>query len=471
MSSAPNTANNWIERVRNEPACLNPANDFPATWLERFASDGYQQLKTVALPSRKMERWRYTPVTELFKQTFAEQLPSSAQQASLETDIDKFFEKDLQTIEILIVNGLVEHLRVPAQLPEGVIIESLGKAAEFHGEKLSANMGKAMNYKPASEPFNTRSEKQNGRLFDYLNQSSRPEGIFIYVPAGIKLDMPIEITQLQHNTSDALIQTHCVVVVENNAAMTLIEKHVGQNTENSFSNHQLELILNERAVLNHYCLQDQSQTSWHRQGMYRLQANQSEYNGWAAALGGQWSRIEINAFFTGEKAVSNLHGIQLAGTGQVNDIHIDTRHEKPDCESEQHFRGLAYGKGKIVFDGNIFVAADAQKTAAHLSDKNLMLSRDSEVDAKPQLEIYADDVQCSHGTSIGELDEQQVFYLQSRGINKAKAKTLLSIGYVAQMLDSIAIDSLRETTLDCLHKHLSQADNVSEVMEPGNDAS
>lgn len=162
----------------------------------------------------------------------------------------------------------------------------------------------------------------------------------------------------------------------------------------------------------------------------------------------------MNMFFNGENAVSNVNGIQLAMNGQINDIHLDTRHDQPSCHSEQHFRGLVTGKSKIVFDGNITVSQDAQKTVAHLSDNNLMLSRNAEIDAKPQLEIYADDVQCSHGTSIGELDEQQVFYLRSRGISSEHARRLLSIGFVAELIDEIELEEFRLQMLDLLDHQL-----------------
>ena len=166
----------------------------------------------------------------------------------------------------------------------------------------------------------------------------------------------------------------------------------------------------------------------------------------------------MNTYFTGENALSEVQGIQLAMHGQVNDIHLDIRHDEPSCHSEQHFRGLVAEKSKIVFDGNITVSQDAQKTIAHLSDNNLMLTRNAEVDAKPQLEIYADDVQCSHGTSIGELDEQHIFYLRSRGISEQQARRLLSIGFVSQVIEKIELDAFRQEMLDLLERQLQVSD-------------
>ena len=165
----------------------------------------------------------------------------------------------------------------------------------------------------------------------------------------------------------------------------------------------------------------------------------------------------MDTFFIGEKAISEVQGIQLAANGQVNDVHLDIRHDKPNCHSEQHFRGLVSGKSKIVFDGNITVSQDAQKTVAHLSDNNLMLSRSAEIDTKPQLEIYADDVQCSHGTSIGEIDERQVFYLRSRGISEEQAKNLLSIGFVAELIEKIQLDPFKDLMLDLLKRQLQDS--------------
>ncbi|HHH47209.1 MAG TPA: SufD family Fe-S cluster assembly protein, partial [Thiotrichales bacterium] len=137
-------------------------------------------------------------------------------------------------------------------------------------------------------------------------------------------------------------------------------------------------------------------------------------------------------------------GVYLVGEGQLCDFHLDVRHEVPDCRSSERYKGVLFGRGRAVFDGRILVAKDAQRTDAHLSNNNLMLVRDAEIDTKPQLEIYADDVQCSHGTTVGQLDPLQVFYLRSRGIGEAEARRLLCLGFASDLVGDIRIEALRE---------------------------
>ncbi|MEJ2213215.1 MAG: Fe-S cluster assembly protein SufD [Gammaproteobacteria bacterium] len=421
--------------------------------LDSLRREAVEALMSEPLPFRKMERWRYTPVAGLFK------LPLNIlkNQPANDTGYEELFSMGLDSHRFAVINGHAHFLGDINELPAGVIFSTMHDAAVKHEALLSQYAGKAMSQQGTQNRLQASLVNKDSKLFQYLNQSISPDGIFIHVPEGIKLEKPVEVVFFKSGNQADLVQTHNVVVLEKDAAMTLHEKHVDEEASQSFCNNQLEMIIGDNASLQHYYLQQQGSSGWHRQGMHRIQAEASRYRGWYGCCGSQWSRLETTVIFSGDNAESDVQGIQLALNGQLSDIHLDTRHDQPGCHSEQHFRGLVTGKSKIVFDGNITVSQDAQKTIAHLSDNNLMLTRNAEIDAKPQLEIYADDVQCSHGTSIGELDEQSVFYLRSRGISEQQARNLLSIGFVAEQIDKIELEAFRQYMLDLLEIQLQAA--------------
>jgi Fe-S cluster assembly protein SufD len=155
--------------------------------------------------------------------------------------------------------------------------------------------------------------------------------------------------------------------------------------------------------------------------------------------------------------VCNLQGLYLAGDGQVMDYHLDVEHGVPQCSSRENFKGILYGRGRAVFDGRVVVAVDAQKTDAHLSNKNLLLSREAEVDTKPQLEIHADDVKCSHGTTVGQIEPEMLFYLRSRGIAAALARRMLCLGFAGEIIDALGPPPLREHVAEQVGQRLERA--------------
>jgi len=450
MSTAENTSG-WLENFKAEldEFTLHNTGDMQAA----FRQHAIDALKSEPLPVRKMERWRYTPVDGLFGLPLNILPTESANDA----DFSELFTSGIDAYRVIVANGRASYLGNAADLPDGVIIDSMHQAKLNHIKLVDRYIGSATNHRASRNIPQGPSINKGSKLFQYLNQSVSSDGLFIYIPRHVKLDKPVEVVYQKSGSGAELVQTHNLVILEANAEMTLVEKHVNDLPSNSFCNNQSELVMNAEATLQHYYLQQQTLENWHLNSIHRIQDSGSQYQGWFGCCGSQWSRLEMNAFFIGENANSEVQGIQLAGNGQVNDVHLDIRHDQPNCHSEQHLRGLVSGKSKIVFDGNITVSQDAQKTVAHLSDNNLMLSRSAEVDTKPQLEIYADDVQCSHGTSIGEIDERQIFYLRSRGISEEQAKNMLSIAFVAELIEKIGLDPFKDLLLDLLKTQLQDS--------------
>jgi Fe-S cluster assembly protein SufD len=234
------------------------------------------------------------------------------------------------------------------------------------------------------------------------------------------------------------------------SSLKLLERYTSADHSEYFFNGLTQIELCSDARLSHHRLQQESRNAFH---LCRVALNQhggSEYNALNLSTGAHWSRTDINARFSGEHARSTISGLYSLNDGQYNDIHLDVQHLKPNCQSKQEFKGILLGKGRAVFDGRILVEKDAQKTDAQLSNKNLVMADDAEIDTKPQLEIYADDVKCSHGTTVGKLDQNQLFYLRSRGINENDATRMLCLGFADQLISNIDDQALH----DFIHQHI-----------------
>jgi Fe-S cluster assembly protein SufD len=223
----------------------------------------------------------------------------------------------------------------------------------------------------------------------------------------------------------------------------LVERYLSLDDSACFNNIVSEISLGEGARLNHQRVQTENLKTYHLSDIYLdLNAN-AHYAGVYASVGAAWSRVSIHNRFSAENARCELDGLYMAGDGQLSDFHLDVDHSLPNCSSRENFRGILHGMGKAVFDGSIQVAKGAQKSEAHLHNANLMLSRSAEIDTKPQLKILADDVQCSHGTTIGQLDPDAIFYLRSRGLSEIEAKNLLSLGFAGEILDRFDCETVR----------------------------
>jgi Fe-S cluster assembly protein SufD len=255
----------------------------------------------------------------------------------------------------------------------------------------------------------------------------------------VVVDKPIEVVYLNFAVEHAtLSQPRSLVILGDNARATLVERYTSTGSSEYLFNGVSEVQLGAHANLQHYRLQQESKSAVHLSHVDISQDTGSAYHAINIATGAAWSRSEIAARFTGEHALCDVNGVYTVIDKQYTDFHLDIHHNLPNCQSRENFRGIVFGAGRAVFDGKILVEKHAQKTDAHLSNKNLLLTENAEIDTKPQLEIYADDVKCSHGTTIGKIDPNQLFYLYSRGIEKHVAYNMLCLGFAAQILEQVA---------------------------------
>lgn len=399
-------------------------------WLTRQRDLAMNAFETLDFPTRQMEAWRYSGTDKLLEHRFKPVTDSF--EALQDLDVDELQLQGLGAHRLVFANGrFVPALSVLDDLPQGVIVGSLHQALTHHPDHVATWLGIVA--------------RSNHDAFVAMNSAEMNDGLFVYVPDHLQIEQPIEVLYVTLGLEDAIVaQPRNLVVLGQGARATLIERYASSGTSVYFNNVLSEVMLDREAELEHVQLQQESQNAYHLHSSFVAQSADSRYTRTSFAMGGGWARNETDLRFAAEGADASLAGLFTAGNQQLNDFHLNIDHAVPGCRSHSDFKGLLHGKGRGVFDGRILVGAQAQHTEAHLNNANLLLSRNAEVDTKPQLEIYADNVKCSHGTTVGQLEESQLFYLRSRGINAAQAKRLLCLGFAGEILDRCAITPLRE---------------------------
>jgi Fe-S cluster assembly protein SufD len=399
-------------------------------WLARQRDRAIDAFETLDFPTRQMEAWRYSGADKLLEHRFKPVTESFA--ALQDLDVDELQIQSLDAHRLVFANGrFVPSLSFLQELPPNVIVGSLHQALKYHPDKVETWLGSV------AQP--------DRDTFVAMNSAEINDGLFVYVPDHLQIERPIEVLYLTLGLEDAIVaQPRNLVVLGQGARATLIERYASTGSSVYFNNGLSEVMLKQAAELEHVQLQQESPHAYHLHSRFVAQGAASRYQSTSFALSGGWARNETDLRFTAEGAEASLAGLFTAGNQQLNDVHLNIDHAVPGCISQSDFKGLLHGKGRGVFDGRILVGAKAQHTEAHLNNANLLLSRNAEVDTKPQLEIYADNVKCSHGTTVGQLEESQLFYLRSRGIDAAQAKRLLCLGFAGEILDKCEITPLRE---------------------------
>jgi len=417
-------------------------------WLALQRARATEHFVDQGFPSRRQEAWRYTSLERVLDQPWA---PHA--RPALEPDASDVSERQLApdaVARLVFLNGrwLPGFSHIDA-LAAGVQVGSLHETLQQHPERLETWLGQV-----------ARTEISG---FTALNTALIDDGAWVQVAAGVRLSGPIELLYLSGGPDTTAAHTRNLVVIGQDAKATLVEHYASLDDAALFTNSLSEVVLGEGASLEHARLQDENAQARHISNIFVRQGESSHYHGVCVSLGGVWSRTEYHNRMQETGAGCELDGLYVAGDGQLNDVHLDIAHGVPACSSRERFKGIVLGRGRAVFDGRVRVDADAQKTDAHLANDNLLLSRNAEVDTKPQLEIFADDVKCSHGTTVGQLEPAQLFYLRSRGISDEVARRLLCLGFATEVLDSCPVDGLRSRVEQRLQKLLAK----SPVIAPG----
>jgi Fe-S cluster assembly protein SufD len=442
MSTQNTTTGTDLHRLIDEAHPITHAARPDDSWLAAIREQGRADALSLPLPHRKQEAWRYTPTSFLDKIHYRALIdgPFDALQLS---DIDDLLLPGRAGPRLVFVNGyLAPRLSELPQNQHAIALSSVSGGLGPVRQALRWRLGDS-------------AEHEN--VFTALNSALMTDGALIRIAGDCLAESPIEILHVTVNTEEpGICHPRHLVVVEDGGNAEIIERYCSLGPGGVFTNAKIDVSLGANSKLRHQRLMEEGREARHLSDLQVRLAERSDYVLNQIALGCGWSRSDVRVTFEGEEANAELDGLLLARDGQVNDVHLDVRHAVPHCTSRETFKGILDGKGKVIFDGRILVAQDAQKTDARLSNDNLMLSRSAEVDSKPQLEIFADDVKCSHGTTVGELDSDAIFYLRSRGISQERAVQMLCRGFAQEIIERIPDQHVRARAGRLLEQRLSK---------------
>lgn len=408
-------AADWFEELLTENQAV-VADD----GLRALREPARARLSALPRPHRKQEAWRYTQLGRLFDQVYA-LTPASVVEAS-ELDCGEYLWSAEDSYRVVFCNHkLIKQL---SHLPEPESGLSLQTLDQLDAVQLKLVLDQLQGLEAFADD-----------VFDNLNRALLSSGWYLRVAANVVVDKPLEIVFVHDSKqANSMLQQRALVVLESGAELQLLERHFSPAASANWSSSLTRVQLHDNAGLQHYLLQQGTSKSQFLHRQVLQQDQHSRFNSIQLALNSDWCRNDLQIDLQGQGAETRLNGLYLVGEQQYNDAHVEVRHLQPHCHSEVNYQGLLQGKGRAVFDGNIYVARDAQKTAAHLSNRNLILVEGAQVDSKPQLEIYADDVQCSHGTTVGGIEPEQLRYCQSRGLSRQRAMSLLAQAFAHQVV-------------------------------------
>lgn len=418
-------------------------------WLQQIRERALSQFAQQGFPSVRDEEWKYTNVAPIQKQAFT---PAEKGRNGVHAgQLGGFLFRDLTCHRIVFLDGHhVPELCALSNLPPGVSAGSLAAAMERQPAALEPHLGC---YAPTDKYG-----------FAALNTAFLIDGAFVQVPKNTVVTDPIHILFVSTGKSDLILaQPRNLVVAEKNSRLTIIESYVALGDARYFTNAVTELVAGKNATVEHYKLGQESLKAFHIGGLYVRQHAGSRFTSHNIALGGALVRNDIEELFDAEGSECILNGLYLATGRQHIDNHTRIDHARPRCTSREFYKGVLDGRARAVFNGRIVVHQDAQHTDAQQQNKNLLLSGDAEVDTKPQLEIYADDVKCGHGATVGQLDRDAVYYLRSRGVDEETARSVLTYAFAKDVLNRIAIIPVRSYVEEMLTKRLLRGRPIEEL--------
>ncbi len=382
-----------------------------------------QNLGQLPVPDRRQENWRYSDLSKLYQRMF--RINSEPFGALQENDIDDWIYSKQESYRLVLVNGqLLPQLSHLEGLPDQVKLTGFSQLSAYDRAWASEFLQQQGGYR--EDPF------------AQINRALMRDGLYLHLAQNTSLDKPIEVVYVNLSNQEQLLsQPSSLIILEQGAKAQLVERYVSLGSSEYFFNGVTDILLKQQAQLKHQRIQQESPNAYHLSRIALTQLDYSDYQVLNISAGAAWSRSDFQVRLDGIEAQSDLQGVYTVGDRQYNDVHLDVAHNVAHCRSQENFRGIIHGQGKAVFDGRILVAKDAQKTDAQLSNKNLLLVEDAEVNTKPQLEIYADDVKCSHGTTVGKVNPDQLFYLRARGIDEQQAYRMLCLGFADQVLSGI----------------------------------
>jgi Fe-S cluster assembly protein SufD len=431
MNTALDTIDNSTDHYLTEFVRCNMVADHVPAWLQQLRQQAMQHFLQLGIPTTRDEDWKYTNVTAIAKKFIkkSEALISADTLSLVAGYLDQI--KYSESRLVFVDGHFSPQLSALPALPSGVIVTSLAQAIIQHPNLVEKYLN------------NIAEMKQHA--FTAFNTVFANDGLFVYLPRDAVLEQPLTcyfINTAQHKNNFNTVRN--LMICEENSQASIVEHYCGLQGESYFANCVSELVLHDHAKINHYKIINENTQAFHIGLTQAQQYANSYFNSQVVTLNGSLVRSDTQVLFATEHAECELNGLYLTRQRQHVDHHTLVDHAHARGISREYYKGVLADQSRAVFNGKVIVRAGAQKTNAQQNNKNLLLSEHAEIDTKPQLEIYNDDVKCTHGATVGQLNDDALFYLRSRGINTEDARNMLIYAFVKEMLEKIEIAELRE---------------------------
>jgi Fe-S cluster assembly protein SufD len=409
-----------LEKRANHPAWVFPLRK---AGIARFAELGF--------PTVQDEDWRFTNVAPLAKLPFRP-VVEPVDGGPTREEVARFTFGGLEATRLVFVNGLfAAELSASGTPAPGLTVKSLAAALESDSALL--------------EKYLARQTAGENNAFTALNTAFFQDGALVHIAAGTRVESPIHLLFISTATeTGATSSPRNLIIAGKGSQATVLESYVSTQAATYFTNAVTELVLEEGAVVEHCKFQDEAASAFHIAAIHAQLGRSSNLVSHSIATGGRLSRNNIRTSLAGEGVECVLNGLYLTHGEQLADHHMIVEHAQPHCNSHEYYNGILDGRSKGVFHGRILVRQPAQKTDAKQTNKNLLLSEEATADTKPQLEIYADDVKCTHGATVGQLNEESIFYLRARGIGADRARQMLIHAFAGEIIERIRFRPARE---------------------------
>ena len=416
---------------------LDTAGGGGPDWLQERQASGRRLWNAAELPNRKTEAWKYTSLHAL-NQDFDSAEPSAAGKAELGFEYPYF-----GGCKLVFVDGYLREDLSCMDTPAGAQLVRFADANPEQVATIQQHLGSAVD--------------TSRHLFANLSDAALKDGVFLQVAANAEVAEPLHLIWLTSTRQTAFtVHQRLLVIAGANSHANLIEHFDCAGNGSAFTNGITELLLEDGATLQHHRLHLEDAGAIHIGGVHARLAKDSTLESFHLALGSDLKRIDVVVNHDGPGAHCSLNGIYLLHDQEHVDYHTCIEHASPHCTTNEVFRGIIGDRASAVFNGRIHIHPDAQKTHAELSNRNLLTSAQAEINTKPELEIYADDVQCAHGATVAQLDPNMLHYLCTRGIGREEAEIMLSYGFINEVIDSIKLEALREYLRPLLAKRFSR---------------
>ena len=416
----------YIESLLTGHEARVGVNEGGAAWLNERRAQALERANALAVPTPRDEEWRFTDIAPLTKTAF--RVPAAPATVTM-ADVSRFIAPEA-TAHLVFVDGVyVPGLSASAGLPYGVVVTNLAAALSTHATVMEPRLARLAGF-----------ERE---VFTAVNTAHLRDGSFIWIAKDQKCPTPVQVLHVA-TRKDAVWYPRCLVVAEAGAECTLIEDYASLGEAAYFTNAVTEIAVGEGARVRHVRIQREAAGAFHIAHCAATVARDAHYASHAVTLGGRISRLSLEVLQQGEGAAVTMDGLALIKGRQLADTHTLMDHARPNGSCNQSHKCIVGGAAHAVFNGKIIVRPGAQLTNSAQQSRNLLLTDKARVDTKPQLEIFADDVKCAHGATVGQLDEEQVFYLRSRGLSTESARNLLTHAFAAELIDRIPVPSLVE---------------------------